>query len=181
MADEIEITALRLFAEHGMDAVTIDDIADAADISRRTFFRYFASKDDLFHGSPERQLDSLQRALNSAPGSATPATLVRIALLALAEEFDGRREALLLRTQIAAKNPNAMMPSRGQHNALLEAFVDAVATHAGIDPDTDLRPRVFVHAGFGAMLAAARNWLAAGAKGSLRDLTAEALDLIDLR
>lgn len=79
------------------------------------------------------------------------------------------------------KNPIAMMLSRGQNNALLEAFVDAVATHVGIDPDTDLRPRVFVHAGFGAMLAAARNWLATGARGPLHDLTSEALDLVDVR
>lgn len=181
MADDIELTALRLFAKHGVDAVTVDDIADAADISRRTFFRYFSSKDDVLNGNPERQLEIARSALDSAPATATPRALARRMLLALTTDIDERREALLLRKRIAAKSPEAGAHGHGQHKALLDSIVDALATSMNVDPNADLQPRVYVHAGFGALQAAARTWLATGRPESLEAATAEALDLIELR
>lgn len=181
MADEIELAALRLFARHGVEAVTVDDIADSADISRRTFFRYFASKDDVLHGHPERQLDVVNAVVSSAPAKTTAQAPVRGILLALAAEFERRRDAVLLRKRIAAKAPDAFARDRGHHAELVEAAATAVAAHLGVDPDTDLRCRVYVHAGFGALQAAARVWLTSAANGSLETLTAEALDLIEMR
>lgn len=180
MADDIELVALRLFAEHGVDAVTVDDIADAADISRRTFFRYFSSKDDILHGNPERQLEIVRTALDSTPADATPRALVRAVLLALTSDVDFHREALVLRKRIATKSPDAVAHGGGRHNALLDAVVDAVAKRMNVDPDTDLRPRVYVQAGLGALQAAVRIWFATGTTGSLQALTGEALDLIEL-
>lgn len=181
MADDIELAALRLFAEHGIDAVSVDDIADAADISRRTFFRYFSSKDDVLHGHPERQLETVRKALESAPRKAKPPALARGILLALTAEFAGRREALLLRKRIAARSPDAFAQASGRHSSVVEDIVAALATRMGVDPDTDLRPRVYVYAGFGAVQAAARAWLATDAPGSLEDRTAQAFDLIGLK
>lgn len=181
MADEIELAALQLFAQHGVEAVTVDDIADSADISRRTFFRYFSSKDDALHGHPERQLDVVNTAVGAAPATATAQALVRGILLALAAEFERRRDAVLLRKRIAARAPDAFARDRGRHAELVEAAVKAVAAHLGVDPDTDLQCRVYVQAGFGALQAAARVWLTSAANGSLEALTAEALDLIQLR
>lgn len=180
MADAIELAALRLFAEHGLDAVTVDDIAAAADISRRTFFRYFASKDDLLHGNPERQRDIVQEAAQSAPVGTAPQTLVHRILLALTTDFDDRREAMLLRKQIAAQAPNAMAQGQSRYGSLITTVIALLTERMGVDPDSDLRPYVFVHAGIGAMQAAMRTWLLGGNAASLRDLTAEALNLIGL-
>lgn len=181
MADDIELIALRAFAERGIDAVTVDDIADAADISRRTFFRYFASKDDILHGNPERQLEIVRAALDSAPANASPSGLARRILLALTSEYDDRKEALLLRKKIAAKDPDAFARGSGRHAGLVDGIVDALTSHLGTDPETDMRPRVYIHAGLGALQAVARTWLTTGARGSLKDLTAESLALIGLK
>ncbi|GAA5120228.1 TetR family transcriptional regulator [Haloechinothrix salitolerans] len=181
MADEIELAALRLFAEHGVDAVTVDDIAASADISRRTFFRYFASKDDLLHGNPERQREVALEAVASAPQETTPHALVRRVLLALTADIEQRREALLLRRRIAEHAPNAMAQGQHRYSSLVDALIDAVATRTHTDPATSLRANVLVHAGLGAMQGAIRTWFASGTAGSLYDLAAEALDLIGLR
>lgn len=180
MADEIELAALRLFAERGPDSVTVDDIAAAADISRRTFFRYFASKDDVLHGNPERQRDIVVETAESTPATTTPQGLVRRILLALTADLDDRREALLLRKEIAAKAPHAMAQGHSRYGSLVATVIELLTAHMGVDPDSDLRPHVFVHAGIGAMQAATHTWFVGGRSASLHALTAEALDLIGL-
>ena len=64
---ELERVAFGLFAEKGFDQTTIDDIAEAAGIGRRTFFNYYASKNDLVWGRFEHDVARLRRLLAAAP------------------------------------------------------------------------------------------------------------------
>ena len=67
---ELERIALALFAERGFDATTVDDVAAAAGISRRTFFRYFASKNDVMWGDFDALLRGMDDWLAAAPADA---------------------------------------------------------------------------------------------------------------
>jgi AcrR family transcriptional regulator len=66
---EIERVAMRLFVERGFDAVTVDEIGAAADVSHRTFYRYFSSKEDLVVRDIRDFLDEMQIAFDQRPGS----------------------------------------------------------------------------------------------------------------
>lgn len=101
----LEDAALRLFARDGFDATTIEAIAAEADVSPRTFFRYFASKDDVLN--PDREQRQAQLADEIRRGAAEPVgdlTLVVRALVTLAPQFEAEREQLALRRQAAASS-----------------------------------------------------------------------------
>jgi AcrR family transcriptional regulator len=72
--------AHRLFAEKGFSATTIDDIAAAADVSRRTFFRYYDSKDDLLRTDAADLLPVVLAALRARPAGEPPLTSIVAAL-----------------------------------------------------------------------------------------------------
>ena len=65
--EAIEKVALEVFAARGFDETPVEEIAAAAGISRRTFFRYFSSKNDIPFGNFESLLDDLDQWLSSAP------------------------------------------------------------------------------------------------------------------
>lgn len=80
---EITDTALRLFAEQGFDATTVDQIAKAAGISRRSFFHYFGSKEDVVLGDLEALGRRVRDALEARPATEPAWDALRAALLTL--------------------------------------------------------------------------------------------------
>src|SRR5207237_8043605 len=69
--EKIERVALQLFAERGYDETTLADIADAADVSRRTIFAYFQSKEDIVFCDEPLLYERLEQTLTQRPPEAT--------------------------------------------------------------------------------------------------------------
>lgn len=100
---ELERIGFALFERQGFDDTTIDDIASAAGIGRRTFFRYFASKNDLVWGEFEEQLSRLKALLDEVPAHVPMMDAIRHAVIEF-NRFDSaivpwhrRRMELILR------------------------------------------------------------------------------------
>jgi AcrR family transcriptional regulator len=78
--EALRAAALRLFLEHGPSAVTVNDICDAAQVSRRTFFNYFESKEGALFAWDQRLTDELAANLAARPSQEPPLTALRRAL-----------------------------------------------------------------------------------------------------
>ena len=178
-AAQLEEVALRLFVERGFDATTVDDIAAAAEVSRRTFFRYFASKEDVLLADHPRNLAALRAALAARPPSEPILTALRQALMSMSGAYEENRERLLLRARVMRGTPSLQARSLVLQRDWEQAVSEMVAEHLGVDARGDLRPVVVAATMLGAMRAAFGMWLEGGGEAHLPSLVAEALDLLD--
>ena len=99
----LEEAALRRFAEHGYDETSVDAIAADAGVSSRTFFRYFATKDEVLDMGREERQAELRQVVAEASGSGL--AVVEQAVGALAAGFAEDRERVTLRQRAAATSP----------------------------------------------------------------------------
>ena len=132
----IHDAALRLFAERGYEATTIADIADAADVSRATFFSYYASKDDVVFGEAPRAADALEALLADLPEGVGTLEAVREWLRTLAGWLDDER--LPLQRRLALEIP-AVAARRHQ---IYARFEDIIAAALGPELETADHPEL---------------------------------------
>ena len=78
--------AIDLFAERGFDEATIEEIADLAGVSRRSFFRYFESKNDLMAQPIAHVTAAITKALDASPSSASPGEILQNVVLTIARD-----------------------------------------------------------------------------------------------
>ena len=170
---ELELVALELFSRHGFDEVSVADIAAAAGISRRTFFRYYGSKNDAVWGEFDRLLADMEAGLDRAPDgpvlqTITDAVVAFNTLPAEVVPAHRLRMSLILHT-----------PALQAHSALRYADWRAVvARHAArvLDhPAESFVPQLVAHVSLAAAVAAHEHWLSD--EGA--DLTALIRDAFD--
>jgi AcrR family transcriptional regulator len=126
--------AVALFAESGFEATTVEQVAAAAGVSTRTFFRYFASKNDLMGQSMAAYRSLLGEAIQAAPEPLTAARLLRYTVARVAAEAAAyprmRQLVNMARTSPAARE--AQLSRRGEvENAVAQAFAAKCRTAPG--------------------------------------------------
>jgi AcrR family transcriptional regulator len=137
---EIEETAVNLFAARGFEAVTIDEIAEAAGISRRTFFRYFGSKEDLLLRDMRRRVDGFIEALEHRPLDEPVLVALRAAAMTMVAGYQADRDSLLTLMRVIAEEPAILARNIGEPIAMMDSINNIVAARLGTDAATDLRP-----------------------------------------
>lgn len=169
----LTMAALRLVAERGMDAVTVEDISDAADVSARTFFNYFACKDDVLTSNSDRQAKQFLKLLTAIPADVPTTEAVRRALGAALQEVQTEHEMWLLRMRVVERNPSLLPRLVASGKETEREIVEAIATRVGVDPDTDSYPLLVT----GMISAACRTvmtcWVASHGAKSLTELVDE--------
>lgn len=138
--------ALELVAEQGLESVRIDDIAQRAGVSTRTFFNYFSSKEQaLVNQTPEHGQEIVAR-LRALPASmSTPDALVA-ALVDHGVDLARDRTTWRLMKQVTCRHPELIPAAMGANQETTRALVMAVAERLGVDADADPYPVVLVEA-----------------------------------
>ncbi|SDQ86472.1 TetR family transcriptional regulator [Quadrisphaera sp. DSM 44207] len=177
--EQVVEVALSLFADQGFDATTIDQIARAAGISRRTFFRYFGTKEDLVLGDTDEQRRVLAAALEARPPHEDPWTALRRAAEALPEAQVPPARALAV-AQLVVTSASLEARHLQKHAAWQEVLAPLVARRMGLDtsPAPDVRATAVVAAALACLDVATRAWLGSGGRRSLEDLYADAVDAV---
>lgn len=168
----------RLSLESGFEAITVDQIAAAAQVSRRTFFRYFDNKETAFFDAHEIRLAAFCEALAQVRPGEPPYDRCRRCLLDMAAQHDKANLELRARHRVIQGSRALMAYDLGLDGRYTEALIDAL-TPEHADPTERLRARVLGSALFGVVRAVLRPWLDDPTSGSLSALGAEALSLLE--
>ncbi|MGW4736347.1 mycofactocin system transcriptional regulator [Streptomyces shenzhenensis] len=156
--DVLERIGFELFARQGFDQTTIEDIVAAAGISRRTFFRYFASKNDLVWGDFRGHLDWLERLLAAADASLPLIDALRGAVV----EFNSFDPAEVpwhrQRMDLILSVPTLQADATLRYEAWRRIVTEFAARRTGLLP-SDMVPRLIGHAALAAALTAYETWL----------------------
>jgi len=128
--------ALRLVEARGYDQVTVDDISAAADVSPRTFFNYFATKDEAVIGSDPAANDGMrERILAADPEMPVIGAILQAMWPALAA-METEREIWFRRMRVMKQNPSLVVALMTRSERMESELAQTIAQRAGTAPDS---------------------------------------------
>jgi AcrR family transcriptional regulator len=171
--------ALRLFAEKGFDATTVDEICAEVEISPSTFFRYFPTKEAAAFPDEDERIAVVERALRDRPADEPLHATFRRSALALLDHDLYAKGDFQARVALMAREPAILAYATQRQNEAADIFARIVAEQLGVDPRTDLRPRLVVQAAFAGVEAAWTVWINGDDSADLHALVNQAFDVLD--
>jgi AcrR family transcriptional regulator len=174
---DIRRAAFRLFVERGYDAVTTEEIATAAGVSPRTFFRYVPTKEELLLAPVRHGGAAIVNLLEKQPVTEPPDAALINAIITRTRSFDRAdceewRAALLVA-------PGLLDKATIHTPADKERAMKLIAERMGTNPDTDMRPGLLIQLAFGAADFAFQQWVRRSAnRAPLDRFVTEALEAV---
>ncbi|KJY44547.1 MULTISPECIES: TetR family transcriptional regulator [unclassified Streptomyces] len=184
--DALLRAALLLFVAQGYERTTVDEITEVVEVSQRTFFRYFANKEEAAFAVQDLVESHFVAALRSRPPAEGPLEALRGAVLGAWDTLD---EALCgvvpvdlyMRTyRLIESTPALLAVHLRRSTGLEERIARLIAEREGLDVDADPRPRLAVAAFYGVMRVTGRLWGRGedASVASIRRMTEACLDQI---
>lgn len=174
--EAIRRAAYRLFEEQGYDATPIDQIAEAADVSPSTVFRYFPTKEDIV--LTDEYDTVLEAGLRARPADEPMVeSMRRVAVEALRELTAADRGELVQRIRLVRDVP-AIRGRTAENNARDTALISAVLAERTGRPADDLELRVISAAVLAALQEAMLHWVAGGQRTELEALIRRTMDVL---
>lgn len=168
--------ALRLAVELGPERVTVDEIADAAGVSPRTFFNYFASKEDAILGNTSASTSRLVEHLALRPLTEPPLDALRAAMHASVDHLQADPDEWIARNRLVRGYPSLSIRYAARLAEVERELVLEIARRTGLDADRDPYPGVLAGAAMAAARVALTLWQERGPRGSLPALLDEVFD-----
>jgi AcrR family transcriptional regulator len=169
--DTIYEAAIELFGKKGFDQTTVEEVAQAAGVSRRSFFRYYATKDDLLAQSVMHYGAALTAAIAACPATLAPLEVVREMVLAGVKHTSAQP---LIRQiiEIAQRSPAARQAYASRLRDVEDRVSDAFALRLKSASHYDLKPRLLGNLTIVIMNIAITSWFT----GEYKDLSTAAME-----
>ncbi|HKB32875.1 MAG TPA: TetR family transcriptional regulator [Candidatus Dormibacteraeota bacterium] len=169
---ELSEVALGLLTDRKFESLTIDVIAAAAGVSRRTFFRYFTSKEDVVFAFLDQWAVRLAADIVARPAHEDPVAAVQNSFRQLTAAYDDRALALV---KLVRETPALQQQERINRDHLRLAVVNALAERLGLDAERDMRPQILATIAFAPLDAAMFSWFGTRSSEEVGHLLDEAL------
>ena len=153
--------AMALFRERGFEATTLDDIAAAADVSRRSFFHYFASKEDVVFAWQEELTAALVAAVAERPASESTLAAAENAISAMVRQLDPS-EAIAM-SRLKRDNPALRARDQVKYEKLERALAEALGQRTPAKAER-VQARLVAMIATGAMRIGDELWTSEGAR-----------------
>ena len=177
--DELSAAALKAFAFQGFDETTIDQITTTVGVSRRTFFRYFKSKEDViieFLGEIGTQVPA---ELAARPANESPAVALRQALETIISTYTKYPEKSLALAKLILGTPALRARYLDRQYEWRASLASKLAQRTGLDIDSDPRPTLIVGVALAAFDTSLQHWVRSDGHKDLHQLVDQAFALID--
>ncbi|MCP9951541.1 TetR/AcrR family transcriptional regulator [Actinomadura madurae] len=148
--------AMRLAVEHGLDAVTVEAIADAAGVSRRTFSNYFTGKEDALLYGAEQRIRSLVGTFEARPPEESSWAALRASFGAVRDQFGEPDPRWAAQMRLAREHPSVLARQLAQYAEFERSLADLIAVRDGLPP---LRARVMAGAFITALRIGTLTWI----------------------
>jgi AcrR family transcriptional regulator len=175
--EAIQREAMRLFQEQGYEETTIEEIAEAAEISPSTFFNYFPTKEDVV--LYDRYDPIMASMMLSRPPEEPPSVVMKYVFETLGVMLERDREIIVARAQMALKVPALRARFWEEMERARDLISSVIAARTGRDPD-DFELRVVSMALVAAAFEATQEWLRRGGRDSMFELVTQALDAVQI-
>lgn len=177
--EEIVDAALKLFLDQGFDATTIDQIVAVVGISRRSFFRYFGTKEDVVLGDLVSRGAAIAEALSARPRDEGPWEALRAAMHESAESTMPDSQAGLALGRMLYETPSLHARHLEKRLRWQEMLVPLIAARLGGDQESaTLRSSAIVSSALACLDAASQAWIASDGTRDLAVLYDEAVEAV---
>ena len=168
--NELTRMGVELFLKQGFVNTTIEQIVEPLGIAKRTFFRYFETKEDIVFAFYEDKTAVLVTALHSRPKEETPFKAVCEALSIQLQLYDTNPESAWALVRLIKENPALVGKGFEKRLAREQALADALVSREGVNAISSLKAQFIVGVASVAWMLALDEWYEQGGKTNLRSI-----------
>jgi AcrR family transcriptional regulator len=176
--DDLARVAINLFVERGYDHVVVDDIAEAAGISQRTFFRYFDSKESIVLRYERHLGQRLIEALRTQPAQLGPVSALRSAFITTASVPAKHRAEVRRLGRMLSDSSSLHTRAHGERGMQFDDIAAILSSRMGVDAETDPRPILIAASVTSTAMAAWDRWVGSTSRRNPADEISEAIAFI---
>ena len=155
----LEAAALQLFEADGYDETTVEQIAEVADVSTRTFFRYYPTKADVLLSDQAARLAMVSDTLAARPSDEPIMASLRALMIAISEDLPAERHLLEAQNRWCRDSDDLLAAIRNHHAAIVDLVTEFIGARLEVPDTFGVRSRAIATACVASLVDVATDWI----------------------